>query len=63
MIKNFRSLKIVNNDLREFETQTGYTWDENIGVDHIIFDYMFAPIGSDVDEMIDMSKELSKYAR
>jgi len=23
MIKNFRSLKIVNNDLRKFETQTG----------------------------------------
>jgi alkanesulfonate monooxygenase SsuD/methylene tetrahydromethanopterin reductase-like flavin-dependent oxidoreductase (luciferase family) len=36
---------------------------KEIGVDHIIFDYMFAPIGSNVDEMIDMSKELSKYAR
>ena len=36
---------------------------KDIGVDHIIFDYMFAPIGSNVDEMIDMSKELSKYAR
>jgi hypothetical protein len=35
----------------------------DIGVDHIIFDYMFAPIGSNVEEMSDMSKELSKYAR
>ena len=29
---------------------------KEIGVDHIIFDYMFAPIGSNVDEMIDTSK-------
>jgi hypothetical protein len=36
---------------------------KEIEVDHIIFDYMFAPIGSNVDKMIDMSKELSKYAR
>jgi hypothetical protein len=36
---------------------------KEIGVDHIIFDYMFAPIGSNVDDMIDMSKKLSKYAR
>ena len=31
---------------------------KEIGVDHIIFDYIFAPIGSNVDEVIDMSKEL-----
>jgi hypothetical protein len=36
---------------------------KEIGVDHIIFDYMFAPIGSNVDDMIDMSKKLSKFAR
>jgi probable F420-dependent oxidoreductase len=36
---------------------------KEIGVDHIIFDYMFAPIGSNVDEMIDVSKKLSKFAR
>lgn len=36
---------------------------KDIGVDHIIFDYMFAPIGSNVDEMIDMSRELSKFGR
>ena len=34
-----------------------------IGVDHIIFDFMFAPIGSNVADMIDMSKKLSKFAR
>jgi alkanesulfonate monooxygenase SsuD/methylene tetrahydromethanopterin reductase-like flavin-dependent oxidoreductase (luciferase family) len=33
---------------------------KEIGVDHIIFDYSFAPIGSNVDDMIDMSKRLSK---
>ena len=36
---------------------------KEIGVDHIIFDYMFAQIGSNVDDMIDMSKKLSKFAR
>ena len=36
---------------------------KDIGVDHIIFDYMFAPIGSNVADMIDMSKKLSKFAR
>jgi hypothetical protein len=34
-----------------------------IGVDRIIFDFMFAPIGSNVADMIDMSKKLSKFAR
>ena len=34
-----------------------------IGVDHIIFDFMFAAIGSNVADMIDMSKKLSKFAR
>jgi probable F420-dependent oxidoreductase len=36
---------------------------KEIGVDHIIFDYSFAPIGSNVDDMMDMSKKLSKFAR
>jgi hypothetical protein len=36
---------------------------KEIGVDHIIFDYIFAPIGSNVEDMIDMSKMLSKFAR
>ena len=32
-------------------------------VDHIIFGYNFVPIGRDVDKMINLSKELSKFAR
>jgi len=36
---------------------------KDIGVDHIIFDYMFAPIGSNVADMIETSQHLSKFAR
>ena len=36
---------------------------KDMGVDHIIFGYNFAPIGRDVDKMINLSKELSKFAR
>ena len=32
-------------------------------VDHIIFGYNFVPIGRDVIEMIDTSKQLSKFAK
>jgi hypothetical protein len=34
-----------------------------MGVDHIIFGYNFLPIGREVNNMIDMSKELSKFAK
>jgi hypothetical protein len=34
-----------------------------MGVDHIIFGYNFVPVGRDVNEMIDTSKQLSKFAR
>ena len=34
-----------------------------MGVDHIVFAYNFLPIGRDVNEMIDTSKQLSKFAR
>jgi probable F420-dependent oxidoreductase len=34
-----------------------------MGVDHIIFGYNFVPIGRDVTKVIDLSKELSKFAR
>jgi hypothetical protein len=34
-----------------------------MGVDHIIFGYNFVPIGKDVAKMIDISKQLSKFAR
>ena len=36
---------------------------KDMGVDHIIFGYNFVPIGRDVDKMINLSKELSKFAR
>jgi hypothetical protein len=36
---------------------------KGMGVDHIIFGYNFVPIGRSVTEMIDTSKQLSKFAR
>ena len=36
---------------------------KNMGVDHIIFGYNFVPIGRDVNKMVNLSKELSKFAR
>ncbi len=36
---------------------------KGMGVDHIIFGYNFLPIGRDVAKMIDISKQLSKFAR
>jgi hypothetical protein len=35
---------------------------KDMGVDHIIFAYNFVPIGRDVDKMINLSKEVSKFA-
>jgi hypothetical protein len=34
-----------------------------MGIDHIIFDYNVIPIGRDVDKMVDITKQLSKFAR
>ncbi|MGB8935519.1 MAG: TIGR03619 family F420-dependent LLM class oxidoreductase, partial [Candidatus Nitrosopolaris sp.] len=36
---------------------------KDMGVDHIVFVYNFLPIGRNVNEMIDTSKQLSKFAR
>ncbi len=36
---------------------------KDMGVDHIVFVYNFLPIGRNVNEMIDISKQLSKFAR
>ena len=36
---------------------------KDMGVDHIVFVYNFLPIGKNVNEMIDTSKQLSKFAR
>jgi hypothetical protein len=35
---------------------------KDMGVDHIVFVYNFRPIERSVNEMIDTSKQLSKYA-
>ena len=36
---------------------------KQMGIDHIIFGYNFIPLGGDVDKMIDITKQLSKFAR
>jgi probable F420-dependent oxidoreductase len=35
----------------------------DIGIDHIIFGYNFSPLGKDIDEMIDTTKQFSKFAK
>ena len=34
-----------------------------LDVDHMIFAYNFSPIGKDIDKMIDLTKQFSKFAR
>jgi methanogenic corrinoid protein MtbC1 len=36
---------------------------KQMGVGHIIFGYNFVPIGRDVDNMIEKTKQLSKFAK
>jgi predicted metal-dependent phosphotriesterase family hydrolase len=36
---------------------------KQMGIDHIVFGYNFIPIGRDIDKMVDITKQLSKYAR
>jgi alkanesulfonate monooxygenase SsuD/methylene tetrahydromethanopterin reductase-like flavin-dependent oxidoreductase (luciferase family) len=36
---------------------------KDMGIDHIIFGYNFLPIGTDVNSMIEKTKQLSKFAR
>ncbi len=36
---------------------------KGMGVDHIIFGYNFLPIGRDIAKILDISKQLSKFAR
>jgi len=36
---------------------------KDMGIDHIIIGYNFVPIGRDIDKMITLSKELSKFAK
>jgi probable F420-dependent oxidoreductase len=35
----------------------------DLGVEHIAFGYNFSPFGKDVDKMIDLTKQLSKFAK
>jgi hypothetical protein len=44
----------VSNDLKRIK---------EMGVEHIIFGYNLIPIGRDIDKMIDMTKQLSRFAR
>ena len=32
-------------------------------IDHIVFGYNFIPIGRDVNKMLDITKQLSKFAK
>ncbi len=36
---------------------------KDLDVDHMIFAYNFSPIGKDIDKMIDLTKQFSKFAR
>jgi alkanesulfonate monooxygenase SsuD/methylene tetrahydromethanopterin reductase-like flavin-dependent oxidoreductase (luciferase family) len=36
---------------------------KQMGIDHIIFGYNFIPTGRDLDKVIDITKQLSKFAR
>jgi probable F420-dependent oxidoreductase len=36
---------------------------KEMGVDHIAFGYNFSPLGKDIDRMIDLTKQLSKFAK
>lgn len=35
----------------------------DLGVDHIAFGYNFSPLGKDIDKMIDLTKQLSGFAK
>ena len=36
---------------------------KDMGVEHVIFGYSFGPIGRDVDKIVDITKQLAKFAR
>jgi probable F420-dependent oxidoreductase len=36
---------------------------KHMDIDHIIFGYVFVPIGRDVDKILDLTKQLTKFAR
>jgi hypothetical protein len=36
---------------------------KDVGVDHIIFGYNFSGLGKDIDEMISLTKQFSRFAK
>ena len=44
----------ISNDIKRIK---------QMDIDHIIFGYVFVPIGRDVNKMLDLTKQLSKFAR
>jgi hypothetical protein len=36
---------------------------KQMDIDHIVFGYNFIPIGRDVNKMLDITKQLAKFAR
>jgi hypothetical protein len=36
---------------------------KQMDIDHIVFGYNFVPIGRDLDKMLDITKQLAKFAR
>ena len=36
---------------------------KQMDIDHIIFGYVFVPIGRDVNKILDLTKQLAKFAR
>jgi hypothetical protein len=46
----------IGNDIRRVKQM-------DVDIDHIVLGYNFIPIGSDPNKMLDISKQLSKFAR
>jgi hypothetical protein len=36
---------------------------KDLGVDHIVFGYNFLPLGKDIDKMINITKQFSRFTR
>ena len=63
MLERVNHPRMIKIDFRYPELGSDIQRVKGMGVDHIIFGYSFLPIGRDVDKMIDISKQLSKFAR
>jgi hypothetical protein len=73
IIANSLNIVGVGSSMRQepYGTMLSYCYQEGddilrmkgIGVDYIMFDYVFAPIASNVADIIETSEQLSKFAR